>query len=156
MRLHHLVVAGSSAFGLLCTVPAAQAADVVFTGTLANSCVLNLSTPGVLGQASDGTTLTSETGTGVAAIMAVVAVGTRPTLSIGAPTLTAPAAFNGSATTAIRYQALSGATQGYTSSATSFLGGALLDTITFNARVQSASGFASGAYTVRTTVTCQQ
>lgn len=156
MRLHFLAIAGLSTIGLVGTTLPAQAADVVFTGTLANSCVLNLSTPGVLGQASDGTTLTSETGTGVAAIMAVTAVGTRPTLSVGAPTLTAPAAFTGSANTAIRYQALSGATQAYTSSATSFLAGALLDTITFNARVQSANGFASGTYTVRTTVTCQQ
>ncbi|URW74760.1 hypothetical protein M9980_09250 [Sphingomonas donggukensis] len=134
----------------------AAAADVVFTGALVNSCVLNVGTPGVLGPSSDGQTLSSETGTGVAAVLAVVAVGSAPTLSFSAPSLTTPAGFSGTATTAIRYQALSGHTQAYTSGASSMSGGALLDTITVNSRVQSASGFASGLYTVRTVVTCQQ
>lgn len=156
MRLPALTTTALLTTALLAASTPARAADVVFTGALINSCVLNLSTPGVLGQSSDGSTLTSETGTGVAAIMAVVAVGSRPTLNVSAPTLTTPAAFDGSAVTSIRYQALSGTTQPYTQSATSFTAGALLDTLTFNARVQSATGFASGTYTVRTTVTCQQ
>lgn len=138
------------------SVGTAKAADVVFTGSLINSCVLNVSTPGVLGPSSDGQTLSSETGTGVAAIMAVVAVGSSPTLSFSAPTLQTPAGFSGSATTAIRYQAISGHTQAYTTGASSMTGGSLLDTITINSRVQNAGGFASGLYTVRTTVTCQQ
>jgi hypothetical protein len=155
MRLKTFI-AGFSAITMSATATPAAAADVVFTGTLANSCVLNLSTPGVLGQTSDGTTLTSETGTGAAAMMTVTAVGTRPTLSVAAPTLTTPAAYTGSAATTIRYQAVSGATQPYTAGASSFTSATLLDTITFNARVQSPTGFASGTYTVRTTVTCQQ
>ena len=134
----------------------AAAADVVFTGALVNSCILNVSTPGVLGPSSDGQTLSSETGTGVAAILAVIAVGSAPTLSFTAPALTTPAGFSGTATTAIRYQSLSGRTQAYTTGASTMTGGTLLDTVTINSRVQSPTGFASGLYTVRTVVTCQQ
>lgn len=138
-------------------VSPAQAGDVIFTGALVNSCVLNVTTPGVLGAATDGSSLSSETGTGVAAVMAVVAVGAAPTLSFTAPTLTKPAgATGGTQTAAIRFQALSGATQAYTSAASSMTGGPLLDTVTVNSRVTSTNGFASGTYTVRTTVTCQQ
>lgn len=156
MRLSKLASVTAAGATLLVASTPSRAADVVFTGALLNSCVLNLSTPGVLGQSSDGTTLTSELGNGVGAIMAVVAVGARPTLNVSAPTVTTPAAFDGEATTAIRYQSLSGANQPYTTAPSSFRAGALLDTVTFNARVQSATGFASGLYTVRTTVTCQQ
>jgi hypothetical protein len=134
----------------------ASGADIVFTGTLINSCVLNISTPGVLGAASDGTTLTSEGGTGVAAVMAVVAVGSRPTLTFTAPTLQTPNGFSGSATTAVRLHTLSGASQPYTTGAGTIAVGALLDTVTINSRVTNPDGFASGAYSVRTVVTCQQ
>lgn len=139
-----------------CTAMPANASDVVFTGTLVNSCVLNVATPGLLAATTDGTTLSSENSGGVAAVLAVVAVGTAPTLSFTAPTLTTPTGFSGTPTTAIRYQAASGGSRAYTSSASSITAGALLDTLTINSRVQNAGGFISGTYTVRTTVTCQQ
>ncbi len=134
----------------------AIAADVVFTGTLINSCVLNLTSPGVLAASSDGNTLSSENVGGVPAVLAVVAVGTNPTLSYTAPTLQSPATYSGTPVTAIRYQALGGASQPYTSNASSMTAGSLLDTVTINSRVTTNRGFASGTYTVRTTVTCQQ
>ena len=92
----------------------------------------------------------------MSAVLAVVAVGATPTISFATPTLTQPAGHGGTQTAAIRYQALSGATQAYTSSASSMTAGSLLDTITINSRVTSTNGFASGTYTVRSTVTCQQ
>ncbi len=138
------------------TTGPARAGDVIFTGALLNSCVLNVSTPGVLGASTDGLTLSSELGTGTPAVVAVVAVGAAPTLSFTAPTVTVPAAHTGTTTTSIRYQALGGANQAYTTAASSMSGGPLLDTVTINSRVQSASGFKSGTYTVKTTVTCQQ
>lgn len=155
MRIPSVAIIGASLIGATLATPA-SAADVVFTGNLVNSCILNVSTPGILGVGSDGNTLSSETGTGVAAILGVTAVGTIPALSFTAPTLVTPAGFNGTATTAIRYQALSGRTQAYTSGASTMTGGTLLDTVTINSRVQTTGGFASGTYTVRTTVTCQQ
>lgn len=134
----------------------AQAGDVVFIGNLLNSCVLNVTTPGVLGASTDGTMLSSETGTGVSAVLAVVAVGASPTLNFTAPAVTTPAGFTGTTTTSIRANALSGASHAYGSSAFSLTGGPLIDTITINSRVTGTAGFASGNYTVRSTVTCQQ
>lgn len=131
-------------------------ADVNFTGIVTNSCVLNLSTAGVLAPTADGTTLASETGGGAAAVLAVVAVGTAPTLNFSAPTVTTPNGFSGNASATIRYTSAGGANQGYTSSATTARAGGLLDTFTINSQVSGPAGFASGTYGVRTVVTCQQ
>ena len=154
--MRFISAAGLAAGLVTLTSAPARAGDVVFTGSLLNSCVLNVSTPGVLGASTDGQTLSSELGTGTAAVLAVVAVGAAPTLSFTAPTVTTPAAHTGTTTAAIRFQALGGATQAYTSSASSMTGGPLLDTVTINSRIQASGGFKSGTYTVKTTVTCQQ
>lgn len=130
--------------------------DVTFTGSLISSCVLNLSTPGLLSASTDGTTLSSETSGGTSALLAVVAVGTAPTVSFGAPTLNAPAGAASGSTTSIKWTTLSGKNQAFTSNTSSASGLSLIDAFTVNTRVQNSSGFASGNYTVRTTVTCQQ
>lgn len=143
------------ALGALVASPA-QAGDVIFTGLLVNSCVVNITTPGGLGATSEGNTLSSELGSGVPAVLAVVAVGAAPTLSFAAPTLETPSGFSGTPSVAIRYQSTSGHSQAYTSGASTMTGGTLLDTVTINSRVQNSGGFTAGRYRVVSTVTCQQ
>lgn len=133
-----------------------NAADVTFTGIVTNSCVLNLSTAGVLAPTTDGTTLATETGGGAAAVLVVVAVGTAPTLNFSAPTVTTPNGFSGTAIATVRYTSTGGANQAHTSAPTTVRTGGLLDTFTVNSRVSGPAGFASGTYGVRTVVTCQQ
>lgn len=155
MRIHLWKLSLIAALSTMATAPA-QAGDVTFTGVIANSCVLNLSTPGVVAPSTDGTVLASDVGGGVAATLSVVAVGTAPTLAFGAPALTTPTGYSGNATAAIRYTSAGGANQAYTSTASTARSGTLLDTFTINSRVTGAGGFASGTYNVRTVVTCQQ
>lgn len=134
----------------------AQAENVTLSGTLINSCVLSLSVPGAIAATGDGTVMTSETAGGLPATMALVAIGGTPTVNFAAPGLSGPSASTSGATTQIRYTSLQGASQAYTSSASSRAGGALLDTFTIHSRVTNSAGFAAGTYTVTTVVTCQQ
>lgn len=134
----------------------ASAADLSFTANLTNTCILAVVNQGTLVATTDGKTLSSEASGGVAATMSVVAVGLNPTIKFTAPTLQSPAGWTGSPTTAIRYQSTGGANQAYTSAATNAPIGSLIDLFTVNSKVDSATGFISGQYVVRTTVTCQQ
>lgn len=149
---------GFAAAAALATIPpaSAQAGTVTFTGIVANTCVLNVTTPGLLGASSDGTTLSSETTGGVAAVLAVISTGSAPTMVFTAPTLNGPTGWSGTPVVSIRMNALSGATQAYTSSGFSAQLSQLLDTLTINAKAVNARGFASGTYTLASTVTCQQ
>ena len=133
-----------------------KAANVTLSGTLTNSCILSLSVPGALAASSDGTTLTSETSGGLPATMALIALGGQPTVNFSAPAVSGPSGSTGGATTQIRYTSLQGASQAYTSGASSRIGGALLDTFTIHGRVSNTSGFTAGTYTVTTVATCQQ
>jgi hypothetical protein len=152
------IVLATVAATALFAATGAQAADntVTFTGTLVNSCILNLSTPGLLAAGSDGTSLSSESVGGLSAVMAVTAIGTKPTLTFAAPSLTAPNGIEGSPVTSIRWNSLSGKAQAYTSGASTATGVSLIDTFTVNSKVENTAGFPSGNYTVRTVVTCQQ
>lgn len=151
-------LAASSALAALAAplAPARAATDVTFTGLVINSCVLTLGTPGLLAPSTDGQTLSSENGGGLASTLAVVAVGLAPTLNFSAPILTTPNGYAGEATSAIRYTSLGGANQPYTTASSSARAGVLLDTFTIHSRVTSPTGFSGGTYNVRTTVTCQQ
>ncbi|MDP4573539.1 hypothetical protein Q9K02_00115 [Qipengyuania sp. G39] len=96
--------------------------------------------------------MTTESGVGAApATLAVVATGSVPTLTFGAPTLSGPAT---GSTTQIRYTG-SGASQPFTATS-STASAARLDTFTVHAKVDNAAGFPSGVYTVSTIVTCGQ
>ena len=134
----------------------ACAADLTFTANLSNTCILAVVNQGTLVATTDGKTLSSEASGGVAATLSVVAVGLNPTIKFTAPTLQSPAGWTGSPTTAIRYQSTAGANQAYTTTATNAAIGALIDLFTVNSKVDNATGFISGQYIVRTTVTCQQ
>lgn len=144
-----------AAAALLLAAPA-PAADVTFTTSLLNSCVLTLDTSGRLAASSDGTTLGSEISGGSAATMAVVAIGAAPRITFSAPTLSGPSGWGGGATTQIRYTSSRGTPQAYTSASSTQTLSGLLDLFTVNARVQSANGFDGGSYTVTSIATCQQ
>jgi hypothetical protein len=144
-------------FALLALCSPAEAADVTLSASLVNSCVLSLTSQGTLTPSSSGTTIGSEEPGGSAASVSMTAIGLLPTISFGAPGLTSsPPGWSASPTVQIRYTSSGGANQGYTSSATTHSPTGLLESYTVHGRVQSATGFAAGSYTLRTVVTCQQ
>lgn len=134
----------------------ASAAEVRLTGNLLSSCILSLATPGQLRLSGDATTFGSEEAAGLAATMTVVAIGAVPSISFTAPAMDAPAGFSTSAQAQIRYTSLGGSNQAYTNIASSSSAVRLLDTFTIHGRIVSTEGFRSGAYTIRSTATCQQ
>lgn len=152
--------AAAALTALLAPLAPAQAQTVVqFDGLVIASCVLSVSTPGVLGvSTSSGTEIGSEQPSGVAAVMAVVATAGAPTISFTAPTMSVkPGAYSGSPTVALKYTSLGGANQAYTSSSSQYTStNPLTDTITLNAKATDSSGFAAGSYRIQTTATCEQ
>jgi len=125
----------------------------------AGICTLSLSTQGTLTLSSDGQRLGSEEGPSPSP-------GTITILSIGSSTLTVAAPVwaqtpgtyqSGGETFEVRYSApLSGGTQPYTSSQTSFAIPNLVNPVllTMHNRVTTTHGFAAGAYLTHTVVTC--
>lgn len=138
----------------------AQAQTAVqFEGAVVASCVLSVSTPGILGvSTTSGTEVGTEQPGGVSAILSVTATAGAPTISFTAPAMTAkPAEYTGSPTVAMKYTSLGGANQGYTSSSSQYTSSnALGDTVTIDAKATDSQGFPAGTYTLQTTATCQQ
>ena len=144
---------------VLCLASTAAAVPVTFDTNVLASCVLSLGTGGALGTSSDGgTKIGSEETGGAAAGITVISTGGRPTITVGAPTLSQkPGAYAGSPTVSVRYTSTGGANQPYTSGSTSYTSTNLLgDTLTINARAVDSDGFAAGSYRIQTQVTCQQ
>lgn len=149
-----IIIVAASVAAIACPTPA-FAVNVTLSGSVINSCVLTLSSPGSLTLSNDGTTLGSAQTGGSAAVLTVAAAGSAPTLTFAAPTLTSGAATSG-AVTEVAYNASgSGANQAYTTNQTTASSN-LIDTFTVNARVTRSAGFASGTYSVTTVVTCGQ
>ena len=148
--------------GLALFVPLlpAQAQTVVgFDGTVVASCVLSVTTPGVLGvNLNSGTEISSEHTGGIPAVLSVTATAGIPTLSFSAPSLSVkPAAYTRTPTVNIKYTSTGGANQGYTSSASQYTStNALSDTVTLHAQALDSAGFGAGTYRLQTTATCQQ
>jgi hypothetical protein len=134
----------------------ASAATVTFTGAVVNTCVINISTPGTLGLAASGTTLSSEETGGLNSVMAIIATGSAPQIQFAAPQLTGPAGSIAAATHQIAYTSPGGAAQTYTASSSVYTMSRLLDTLTVKAKATNVDGFASGTYTITSVVTCQQ
>ena len=134
----------------------ADAGTVNFSGTVVNTCVINISTPGALGVATSGTTLSSEETGGVNSLVAVVATGTAPTIQFGAPVLTGPSGSIAGATKFLGYTSAGGATQALTASTSTYTMNRLLDTLTVKAQAINPNGFATGSYAISSTMTCQQ
>lgn len=144
---------------LAAATPASVEAQTVipFTGIVLESCVLTVSTPGVLAMSSSGTELGSQASGGVAAVLGVVATGGAPTVKFTAPTMSVkPAAYAGSSAVSLAYTSTGGANQAYTTAASQYTASGTLDAVTLHAKAVDASGFAAGNYTLRTTATCEQ
>jgi hypothetical protein len=152
-QVKHALIAVMTAASV--AIPA-QAQIVSFTGLAINLCVLTVTTPGLIAVSANGTTMASTEVGGLPATMTVVATGATPTIQFSAPQATGPGGWGGSPVASIAYTSLGGANQAYTSSASSRAVGGLLDTFTFNGRIQNATGFTTGTYTLATTATCQQ
>ncbi len=133
------------------------AANVNLQANLVNSCVLSLGSNGALTASAAGTQLGSENAGGSAATLTLVGIGTLPTISFAAPSLTtSPSGWSESHTQAIRYTSTRGANQAYTAAQSSVTAGGLTDTFTIHGKVDSSAGFAAGNYTLTTVVTCSQ
>ncbi|MEO8141993.1 MAG: hypothetical protein ABI617_04985 [Sphingomicrobium sp.] len=141
---------------LFAAIPAA-AANVNLQANLINSCVLSLSSNGTMTANTAGTQIGSENASGSAASLGLVAIGSLPTVTYAAPSLsTSPAGWTASHTDSIRYTSNRGANQAYTSSQSSVTAGGLTETFTVHGKVDSANGFDAGNYTLTTVVTCSQ
>ncbi len=138
------------------TLPAA-AANVNLQANLVNSCVLSINSNGTMTANTAGTQIGSENPGGSAASLGLVAIGSLPTVTFAAPSLSAsPAGWTASHTDLIRYTSNRGANQAYTSSQSSVTAGGLTETFTVHGKVDSAAGFDAGNYTLTTVVTCSQ
>jgi len=138
----------------LAAAPAAAATDVVFTGTVSNTCTLAVPTPGTMTLSAGGTILGSDQTLGVPATVTVVSLGGN-TVTLSAPALTSsPAAYTpGSETVQMSYSGL--ASHAYTSAQQSFALGILpLTNLIINMQVINAGGFPQGTYTAKTVLTC--
>jgi hypothetical protein len=155
-----IVAACLAAFAAAVPLQPAQAQTVVpFDGIVVASCVVTVSTPGVLGvNTASGTEIGSEQTGGQAAVLAVVATAGAPTISFSAPTMsTSPGAYSGTPTIRLKYTSPGGANQDYTGSATQYTStNALGDTVTLHAKATDSAGFAAGSYRLHTTATCEQ
>ena len=135
----------------------AQAANVNLQANLVNSCVLSINSNGTMTANTAGTQIGSENPSGSAASLGLVAIGSLPTVTFAAPSLSAsPAGWTASHTDSIRYTSNRGANQAYTSSQSSVTSGGLTETFTVHGKVDSAAGFDAGNYTLTTVVTCSQ
>lgn len=148
--------------GLLCCaclVAPAGAVDVNFTGVLASTCALALSTPGLLALNTDGTELGSEEVGGLPAVVTILSVGSH-TVTVDAPTRTqSPGGYDATSEVIdVSYfgvGGLSAINQAYTSILTTFPVATLpLTVLTMNNRITNPAGFVAGTYTTRTVVTC--
>ena len=142
------------AFGcaLVCT-PAFAATDVVFTGTVADTCTLAVPTAGTMTLSADGKTLGSDQSLGVPATVTVLSLGGN-SVTLSAPTLTAsPAGYGGGETVQMSYSGL--ASHAYTSLQQTFSVGIIpLTSLIINMQVINNSGFTQGTYTAKTVLTC--
>lgn len=152
-------VAATAIVSVAPVTPATAQTAIDFDGAVVASCVLSVTTPGVLGvSASSGTELGSEQPGGVAAVMSVTATAGAPTISFTAPTMSVkPTGYGGTPAVSLKYTSPGGANQAYTNGGSQYTSSnALTDTITLNAKATDSSGFTAGSYQIRTTATCQQ
>lgn len=149
---------GATLLALGLHAPAPAQTVVPFDGKVIASCVLTVTTLGVLGTSSTATELGSELSGGVAAVLDVVATGGAPTVLFTAPTMaTKPAAYTGSPIVSLKYTSTGGANQPYTSAASQYTStNRRKDTVTLAAKAVDSGGFNAGDYRLQTTATCQQ
>lgn len=134
--------------------PTCAATDVIFTGTVSDTCTLAVPTPGTLTLSSDGTILGSDQPLGLPATVTVLSLGSN-TITLAAPTLTdSPGGYTpGSETVQMKYSGL--ASHAYTSAQQTIALGLLpLTSLIVDMQVVNAAGFAQGTYKAKTVLTC--
>lgn len=158
--LTQAIARGAAGAALLLAGAGTAAAQtvVVFDGLVVQSCILSISTPGVLGANTNGTEIGSEQGGGVAAVLSIVATAGAPTVTLAAPTLSLkPTGYTRPAAVSHSYTSPGGANQAYTNGSSQYTStNALGDTLTLHAKATDSVGFVAGSYRIQTTVTCQQ
>ncbi|MXO50296.1 hypothetical protein GRI42_03145 [Erythrobacter gaetbuli] len=150
MRKRTLGLAAAASGAVLAAPIAAE--PVAFDASLLATCSLIVS-DGALAPNTDYTSLSSENSGGAAATVTVTALGSDPTLSFGAPTITSTNDVSG-ISPQIRYTSLDGASQAYTSAQSTSTSSDLADVYTVHAKAEDPGGFAAGDYSIVTVVTC--
>jgi len=140
------------------SIPAQAQTVVPFNGTIVASCILTVSTSGVLAMSTTGTEIGSEQVGGGAAVLGIVATGGAPTILFTAPSMSIkPTAYVGTPVVSLKYSSPGGANQPYTTAASQYTStNPLGDTVTLNAKAVDSTGFTAGGYRLQTTATCQQ
>jgi hypothetical protein len=137
------------------TTPAALATDVVFTGLVANTCVLAVPTPGVMRLNDAGDVLGSDQLLGVPATVTIVSIGAN-TITLDEPELVShpPGYSEANQTLKINYTGLANHPL-FSSTGLDFVVGLLpISELFVNLRIENPDGFAQGSYTARTVLTC--
>ncbi len=149
--------------GLALFTASAQADNIVFNGTVADTCDLSLMVPptGTLALSSDHTILGSDQLGGLPVTVTIASVGTN-TITVGAPTLTQspPGYITTGQSIELGYVGaglLSAINKPMGTGGGNFSAGILGltgSTIVVNARVVNSNGFKLGDYQITSVVTC--
>lgn len=134
----------------------AVALDVTFTGTVANTCSLALATPGVMSLSGDGTVLaTNNGGIAVPATVTVVSIGVN-SLSLAPPTLDDfPDEYTpGGETMELSTSGLLSNPIFTTLGIDGIIGLLPLTNLLVDLKITNPNGFAQGAYTAKSVLTC--
>lgn len=147
-----LVLVGSS-------IATAFAGSIVpFTGTVINSCILTVGTPGVMAPSSDYTVLGSKQAGGTSGVVTAVSTGTTFQVSVDAPSsfTLAPTGGNTSVSFATRYSGVGATNIGSTpgTTATALSSGVTVLTVDL-AATKSTGVFTQGSYTAEAVVRCE-
>ncbi len=152
-----------AAMGLCLMVAPARSVDVIFNGTIADTCGLALSVPatGTMTLSSDGSILGSDQSGGSGVLLTVTSTGIN-SITVGAPTLTASAPGYSTAGQSLQIGyvgagLLNLVNRAMGTGSSSFSAGILgvtLSTILINARIVNANGFTQGDYQLTSVVTC--
>lgn len=136
----------------------AQDANIVFNGTIGDSCTVVADSPGTLGVNGTNTVLASTEGAGAAGQASVTATSGTFQVTVDAPTSfdTAPAGANTNTSFAASYDASGATTAAGVDGATPTSLNAGVTTVAVNASATKSSGiFESGSYTFTAIVRCQ-
>lgn len=135
--------------------PPAFALDVTFAGVVVDTCTIALATPGVMTLSGDGTVLGTDQSLGVPAAVTVVSIGSN-NISLSEPELlTYPAEYDAGGETVTMAQGGIHNNPIFDALEVDFDIGLLsLSTLFVGLRIENPDGFAQGAYTARTVLTC--
>ena len=128
-----------------------------FNGIVAPSCIVVVGTPGVLDLATNGTELTTKTGLGMPAVVAVTTTGTTYQVSVANATSFALAPSGGNAGTTFDTSWSSSGASIYASVAAGVSRSLSLGitSLSINLTARHPTPFPAGIYNAQTVVTCE-